>query len=81
MFLSVIGSSVFELLKNLLIPDKLVDKSYTQMKEALLSHYAPRPIVIAERYQFYTRDQQEIQSVSDFIVTLKKLASAWQLSE
>ena len=74
-FLSVIGSSVYELLKNLLMPDEPVDKSYAQLKEMLTAHYAPRPIVIAEHYRFYKRDQQESESVSDFVVILKKLAS------
>ena len=31
--------------------------------------------MIAERYRFYKRDQQESESVSDFVVILKKLAS------
>ena len=77
-FLSVIGSSVYGLLKNLLMPDKPVDKSYTQLKEALLAHYAPRSIMIAENYRFYKRDQQESESVSDFVVMLKKLASTYE---
>ena len=74
-FLSVIGSAVYGLLKNLLMPDKPVDKTYTELTKTLLTHYTPRPIVIAERYRFYKRDQQESESVSDFIVMLKKLAS------
>ena len=57
------------------MPDKPVDKSYAQLKEILMTHYAPRPIVIAERYQYYKRDQQESESVSDFVVMLKTLAS------
>ena len=73
-FSSVVGSSVYGLLKKLLLPEKPVDKSYTELKEALLTHYAPRPIVIAERYRFYKRDQQESASVPDFVVMLKKLA-------
>ena len=75
LFLSVVRSSVYGLLKNLLMPEKPVDKSFTELKEALLTHYALRPIVIAERYRFYKRDQQESESVSDFVVMLKKLAS------
>jgi len=74
-FLSVIGLSAYGLLKNLLMPDKPVHKSYAQLKETLMTHYAPRPIVIAERYRFYKRDQQESESVSDFVVMLKNLAS------
>ena len=73
--LSVLRSSVHRLLKNLLMPNKPVDMSYTQLKETLLTHYAPRPIVTDERYRFYKREQQESESVSDFVVVLKKLAS------
>ena len=74
-FLSVIGSSVYGLLKNLLMPGKPVDKSYAELKEKIMTHYAPSAIVIAKRYRFYKRDQQECESVSDFFVMLKKLAN------
>ena len=62
------------------MPDQPVDKSYVQLKETLVTHYAPRPSVIAERYRFYKRDQQESESVSDFVVMLKKLASTCEFS-
>ena len=57
------------------MPDKPVDKTYTELKETLLTHYVPIPIMIAKRYRFYKKDQQESESVSDFIVMLKTLAS------
>ena len=57
------------------MPNEPVDKSYAQLKETLMTHYAPRPIVIGERYRFYKRVQKESESVSDFVVMLKKLAS------
>ena len=56
------------------MPNKPVDTSYAQLKEMILVHYAPRPIVIAKHYRFYKRDQQESESVSDFAVMPKKLA-------
>jgi len=75
MLISVIGSSVYGFLKNLLMPEKPVDKSYTEWKDALLTHCAPWPILIAECYRFYKWNQQESDSMSDFVVMLKKLAS------
>ena len=38
-------------------------------------HFEPAPIVIAERHKFWTASQEESESVSEFVVRLKKLAS------
>ncbi|XP_069105158.1 uncharacterized protein [Argopecten irradians] len=37
-------------------------------------HFAPKPLVIAERFKFHSRKQQVGESVSDYVVSLKKLA-------
>ena len=80
-FLSVIGSSVYGLLKKVLMPKKPVDKSHTELKEALVTHYAPRPIVIAKRYRFYRRDRKESEFVSDFVGVLKNFASTCEFGK
>lgn len=59
-FLSIIGADASKLLK-----------SYVQ----LTNHYKPKPLVIMERCRFQKRNQQESESVSDFIVALKQLST------
>ena len=73
-FLAVVGPQAYKLLKNLCDPENRNSKSY-ELKQILQAHYEPAPIVIAERHKFWTASQEENESVSDFVVGLKKLAS------
>ena len=74
-FLAVVGPQAYKLLKNLCDPENPNSKSYQDLKQILQAHYKPAPIVIAERHKFWTASQEEKESVSDFVVRLKKLAS------
>ena len=37
-------------------------------------HLKPQPILIAKRYKFYTRDQKQDESVSEYIAELRKVS-------
>ena len=73
-FLATVGPETYRLLKSLCHPNDPSTRTYNQMKEVIQGHYAPAPIVIAERHKFWTASQNEHESVSDFVVRLKKLA-------
>ena len=62
------------MLRNLLAPEIQKDKSFDELKELLVSHYSPKPILIAERFKFHCRNQHESQTVAQFVVELKRLA-------
>ena len=72
-FLAVVGPQAYKLLKNLCDPENPNSKSYEELKQILQAHYEPAPIVIAERHKFWTASQEENESVSDFVVRLKKI--------
>ena len=74
-FQAVVGPQAYKLLKNLCDPGNPNSKSYQDLKQILQAHYEPAPIVIAERHKFWTASQEKNESVSDFMVRLKKLAS------
>ena len=74
-FLAVIGPDAYKLLKNLCDPENPITKTFTRLSQLLQGHFEPAPIVIAERHKFYTASQEESESVSEFVVRLKKLAS------
>ena len=40
----------------------------------MVSHYSPKPILIAERFKFHRRNQHESETVAQFVVELKRLA-------
>ena len=72
-FLTVNGSDTYSLLRNLLAPFSLSTKTVEELFEILKAHLKPQPIVIAERYKFYYRDQKENETISDYIAVLRKL--------
>ena len=45
------------------------------IRDTLSAHFKQKTLVIAERFQFYKRNQNENESISDYIVELKKLTS------
>ena len=75
LFLATIGPEPYKLLKNLCQPAKPSSKTYEDLRNLLKDHYQPEPIVIAERHKFWTCQQGENDSIADYIVSLKRLAS------
>ena len=75
LFLATVGPATYKLLKNLCDPQNPNIQTYAQLINLLTNHYEPTPIIIAERHKFWTASQEESESVSDFAVRLKFLAS------
>ena len=48
-------------------------KSLVEVKELLISHYSPKPILIYDRFKFHHRNQHESETVDQFVVELKRL--------
>lgn len=80
-FLSVIGGRTYALLKTLLAPKKPTEKSYEELRRVVKEHLSPKPVVIAERYRFWTGRQQSGQSVSQYLTELRKLAEKCQFGD
>ncbi|CAM1304273.1 Uncharacterised protein r2_g1427 [Pycnogonum litorale] len=75
LYLATVGAETFPLLKNLCSPAKPNSFSYEGLKAILKKHFNPNPIIIAERFRYWVAKQGEDESVSAFLVRLKKLAS------
>ena len=54
-FLNPIGGKTYGLLRNLLAPTLLKDKSLAEVIAVLEKHFDPKPAVIAERFKFHKR--------------------------
>ncbi|KAL0196745.1 hypothetical protein M9458_005285, partial [Cirrhinus mrigala] len=80
-FLSVLGPAEYGLLKNLSQPRKVTDLTYKEMTEILSLHFKPKPILIAERFRFHRRYQKEGETLTDYIVDLKRLASTCEFGQ
>lgn len=73
-FLTVMGPRTFNLLRNLLQPTKPGTKTYQEIVDMLGRHFSPKPLVIAERFRFHRRSQEEGESVTMYVAALRKLA-------
>ena len=73
-FLTIMGSKTYELLRNLVAPGKPADLKYQELVEILGKHFNPAPLLIAERFHFHTRNQNEGEGVADYAAALKKYA-------
>ncbi len=69
-FISVLGPAEYGLLKNLIAPQKVTDVAYADLTKALSLHFKPKPILIAERFRFYKRQQQQDETVSEYMLAL-----------
>lgn len=73
-FLSVIGATTYGLLRSLLAPEKPSSKTYKDLVDTLDGHFSPKPIVIAERFRFHKRNQEEGETIAQYVAVLKKLS-------
>ena len=73
MFLTIIGNETYSFLRNLLAPESPTGKTVKTLSETLIDHLKPQPIIIAERYKFYCRDQSENETVTKYLAELRKL--------
>ena len=73
--LSAIGEKTYRALEELCTPQKPSDKSLEEITQLLLEHFKPKHLVVAESFKFYNAKQEEGESISNFLVRLKHLAS------
>ena len=76
-FLTCIEATTYNLLKNLVLPQKPQDLSLDELLDALQKHYQPCIVVIAKRYCFYKRQQGKDCSVPVRIAQVSKGLSVW----
>ena len=64
--LTVVGSAHYTLLRGLVAPKIPKDLTFDQLKETLTKHFDPEPILIAERFRFYQRNQSAGETIGDY---------------
>ena len=80
-FLSVVGSTTYTLLRDLLAPTKPQEKSLSELFKTLEQHYEPKPLVIAQRFYFYRRNQKQSESIAEYVAELRKAAALCEFGE
>ena len=61
--LAVVGADAYGVLRNLLGSQQPKDKSFDELKEVLIEHYSPKPILKAEQFKFHRHNQLGGESV------------------
>ena len=73
-FLTLLGPKGFGLAKTLCSPKTLDQCTMDDITKLLSNHYTPKVIVIYERYKFYSRNQEQGESIKDYVAKLRELA-------
>ena len=79
--LSACGLSTYQQIRNLVGPAKPTDKSFTQLVELVQTHRHPPPSVTVQRFHFHSRVRRQGESVSAFMVELRKLSEHCEFGE
>lgn len=72
--ISVISSKAYDVLSDLCSPEAPSEKTYGDLATILKDHFAPKKLLIAERYRFHNCIQLKGESASTFAAKLKHLA-------
>ncbi|CAM1298564.1 Uncharacterised protein r2_g823 [Pycnogonum litorale] len=73
--LSMIGKDAYATARDLCLPIKPSDKSYTDLSALLKQHFRPKVLEVAETYRFHHTIQSENESISDYVNRLKRQAT------
>ena len=72
-FCTIMGHNTFLLLRNLLSPVKHKDKNFKEQLSVLKNHFAPKPLIIAERFRFYRQSQEDSESIGEYLAKLRRM--------
>uniref|UniRef100_A0A131XQ90 RNA-directed DNA polymerase n=1 Tax=Ixodes ricinus TaxID=34613 RepID=A0A131XQ90_IXORI len=72
--LSSCGAETYSLIVTLVKPARPTATSYEDLKQAVRKHVHPKPSVLYARFLFYKRNQEQRESVPDYVTALRKLA-------
>ena len=75
--LSAVGGPTYQLIRNLLAPEKPHNKTFAQIVEAVIQ---PKPSVIV-RFNFHSRSRASGENVSTFVAELRKLSKHCNFGE
>ena len=64
-FLTVVGSKTYSLLRSLVAPSLPQEKTFAELSEVHKVHFEPKPLAIAERFLFHKRSQALGESIAN----------------
>lgn len=79
--ISSMGDELHKLAHGIFAPEKVVEKTFAQIKEKLSNHIKPAPTVIAARCTFNTSIQRPDEDINAFVARLKRLTEDCQCGD
>ena len=76
LLLALMGAPTYKLLASLVALTEPGELSYKDVVDKLDGHFKPKPTIIAERFRFYKRNQENGEKVAEYLVELRRLAAA-----
>lgn len=76
LFITLMGPVAYAVLKDLVSPAQTTDKTFEELKMSLQEYYSPKKLVITERYKFDKVRQEDMETISSFIIRLKNAATS-----
>ncbi|UYV72349.1 hypothetical protein LAZ67_9002732 [Cordylochernes scorpioides] len=70
--ISCIGPKYFGILRNLVFPEEVDQVPFDKLCRILLKHFNPKTNIIYERFVFQKMDQKSGETISKYIIRLKK---------
>lgn len=65
--LSVMGATMYGLLRNLVQPNKPKEKTFDELLTVLNEHFEPKPLLVAERFHVNQSNQKANQLVAQYV--------------
>ena len=72
--LNSIGSTHYQVIKDLCLPKNVTDKSFIELCNLLEDHYNPQTNIFRERNRFFNRIQSPAETIAQYIIELRRLS-------
>ena len=72
--LTLMGSKMYALPRSITAPRRPKELTYKEIVDTLTQHLEPKPIVTAERYKFHKAEQEQSESIRDYLAKVQRLA-------
>jgi len=72
----LVGVKAHKILKNLVSPGLISDKTPKELLALLNRHFSPKLLVVAESVKFWQRSQREGESMAEYVEALRNMATS-----
>ena len=74
-FINSVDGEIYSLIKSLVNPHNVTEKTYAEIKKLLVDHLSPKPTQYTQRFKFYRTMQNINEPASEFLARLRVIAN------